>query len=215
MSYEGKTFSVVVRPSDWKSSYGKLQSKIEKKTGLTFPSNCYLRIRLQNEDGNVNVNDDNRTTIHSLESLKTGLTELNEKKVYADICVEQIKAEAESTGNHQCMIKYDAIGNNKKQNISFTWIKGDDFDIDEFFDDFSNAIENEIDFGKMDITMDDIDDVLKSFDLYYWSSNNNKTTLIAKKDDLEDLMLDDLNDDDDVENIFFVLKQVKHFLCAF
>ena len=50
LSYESNTFSVVVRGSDWQSSYSKLQSKIEKKTGLAFPNNCYLTIHEQNDD---------------------------------------------------------------------------------------------------------------------------------------------------------------------
>ena len=207
LKHANSSFSVVVRPSDWNSSFTKLRNKIEKKIkGLSFPSGCYLSIQQPNQPNNVN--DDNQVTIHSLESLQTVLSELNEKKVYADICIGQIKVD----GNHQCMIKYNAIGNNKQQTASFVWYKGDDFEIDQFLNDLLEAIKNGIDFGTLDVDINEIEDVLSSLNFYYCNSstNNNENKLIEEKDDLEDLMLDDLNDNDDIKHICFVLTQVKN-----
>ena len=205
LKHENGSFSVVVRPSDWKKSFTKLQNKIENKIkGLSFPSGCYLSIRQPNPQNNVN--DGNEVTIHSRDSLQTVLSELNEKKVYADICVGQIKRD----GNHRCMIKYDTIGNNNHQQTSFVWSKGDDFDIDEFFNDLVEAIKNEIDFGTLDVDMNEIEDVLSSMNFYYCNSSKNEKKLIEKIDDLEELMLDDLNENDDTKHICFVLTQVEN-----
>ena len=213
LKHENSSFSVVVRPSDWNKSFIKLQNRIKNKiTGLCFPTGCYLRIRQPNQPDNVN--DDNEVTIHSLESLQTVLSELNERKVYADICVGQIEGDE----NHQCMIKYDAIGHNEQQTTSFVWSKGDDFDIDEFLNDLCEAIKNGIDFGTLDVDMNDIEDVLSSLNFYYCnssSSNKNEKKLIVKIDDLEELMLDDLNENDDIKHICFVLTQVEKLIFFF
>ena len=213
LKYENNSFSVVVRPSDWNKSFTKLQNKIKNKIkGLSFPSGCYLSIQQPNQPDNVN--DGNEVTIHSLESLKTVLSELNERKVYADVCVGQIKGDE----NHQCMIKYDAIGNKEQQTASFVWSKGDDFDIDEFFNDLREAIKNGIDFGTLDVDINDIEDVLSSLNFYYCnssSSNKNEKKLIVKIDDLEELMLDDLNENDDIKHICFVLTQVERLIFGF
>ena len=157
-------------------------------------------------------NDDHERIINSFGSLQTQLSELNEKKIHADICKGQMKAQTDSsTETNQCIIKYEAIGSGKEQTVSFAWCKGDDFDIDEFFDDLTNAIKDEMDFGALDVDMNAIEDVLNLFDVYHCnsSSNNDESNLIEKKDDLEDLMLDDLNEDDSIEDIYFVLKQVE------
>ena len=205
LKHENSSFCVVVRPSDWNSSFTKLQCKIENKTkGLSFPSRCYLSVRQPNQPNNVN--DANEVTIHSLESLQTVLSGLNERKVYADICVGQIKGDK----NHQCMIKY------ANQTTSFVWSKGDDFEIDQFFNGLRGAIKNEIDFGTLDVDINEIEDVLSSLNLYYCNSSN-ENKLIEKIDDLEDLMLDDLNDNGDIKDIWFVLTPVEnlHFCCGF
>ena len=205
LSYESSTFSVVVRTSDWESSYNKLQRQIEKKTGLAFPKNCYLTIGSQ--DDHDDNDDDDTKTINSFESLQTRLSELNEKKIPVQICKGQIKTQTDDIEeNNQCIVEYKAIGSDKHEKVSFAWCKGDDFDVDDFFDNLSNAIKDEMDFGRLEVDINDIEDVFNSFNVYH--CKNDETNLIEEKDDFEELMLDDVNEDDNAKDIYFVLKQV-------
>ena len=211
LNYESKTFVTLVRPPDW--SFAKLQKVIQNKAGISFPDECYLRVS--------NLNDDigQEALIYSQATLKSALDQLNDKKVIVTIH----DGNPPSTNNsHECVVFYVSADDENKK-FSLIWNKGQDFDIDEFFDELINEIQDNIDFGNDDIVIDCMDDLFESSQLVLFHCNtftddsididtsdiDNNSDYVEKAslDEFEDLMAE-LNEDDDVDDVYLILKQV-------
>ena len=207
LKYEEKTFVTLVRSPDW--GFAKLRKVIQNKVGISFPDECYLRVS--------NLNDDisQETLIYSQETLKSALDQLNEKKVIVTIH-DGNPSKANTNDSNKCVVFYVSPGGQNTK-FSLIWNKGEDFDIDKFFDDLTDAIQDNIDFDNDNIVIDSIDDVFGSSQLVLFhcdafiddiSDIDNKN--LAEKtclDEFEDLMAE-LNEEDDVKDVHLILKQV-------
>ena len=182
------------------------------KSRIIFPDGCYLRVSSQNSDNGA------EQLIYSQETLKTALDTAPGKRVEAVI---EEGDPPTTTLVHRCVISYydayDTTSNVNKKGFSFSWDKGEDFEVDEFLDDLVNGIQCEIDFENDDIGtgIDKIDDLFDSskLELYYCEThdqqdNDDNLSIKNCKDDIEDLMVN-LNEEDDIQDVYFVLKRVR------